>query len=118
MTGTQERTLGILLGVGMKRGTVTYSALAERIGLNLGWANHRAELGVILGELATYTSAEWGILIPAIAVGKGDNMPSGRTDPANPSGFYAWCAHHGIDISNPYKLVIDEQRKVYNLLAP
>ena len=38
-------------------------------------------------------------------------MPSGRRDAGNPSGFYAWCAENGIDISDPYRLVVEEQRQ-------
>jgi hypothetical protein len=117
MTGIQERTLGVLLGVAAKRGTITYTALGRILGLKMEWARDRAILGEHLGAVADYGRAEWGILLPSVAVGKGDNMPSGRTDPANPSGFYSWCQQHGVDISNPHKLVIDEQRKAYNFAA-
>jgi hypothetical protein len=118
MTATAERVLGILLGLATKRSTITYTALGQLLGLNMSWQRDRAELGVLLGEVAEYGLKEWGILLPAIAVGKGDNLPSGRREPENPSGFYGWCAENGIDISDPYKLVVTEQRKVYARLTP
>lgn len=117
MTGTDERALGVLLGVGSKRGTITYTTLARVLGLDIKRASERATLGAVLGRVASFGREEWGILLPSIAVGKGENIPSGRTDPSNPSGFYAWCAQNGVDIADPYKLVVNEQRKVYNHLT-
>jgi hypothetical protein len=105
---------GVLLGCAAKRATVTYTTLAKILGLNLGWQSHRAQLGEILGDVSARSQRDWGFLLSALAVGKGDNMPSGRTDPDNPSGFYGIARDLGLDLENPEQLVISEQRKAYN----
>lgn len=70
--------MGILLGVAAKRATITYTALGQMLGLNMGWARDRAKLGDMLGEIADYTHEQWEIILASVAVGKGDNLPSGR----------------------------------------
>jgi hypothetical protein len=112
-----ERTWGILVGIALRRGTITYTNLSEVLGLNMNSPWDRWKLGVILGGVADRSHSEWGILLPAIAVGGKDGLPSGRRDPANPSGFYAWCAANGISINDPRKLVENEQRKVFKFFG-
>ena len=100
---------------GVEVSTAVYAR--DRIIRGFGTGIVLSLLGLGFLGIAIFSRDEWGILLPSIAVGKGENMPSGRMDPANPSGFYAWCSQNGIDISEPYKLVIEEQRKVYNFLT-
>lgn len=114
----EQCILGILLGTAVRRGTILYTDIANLVGLNIGWQRDRARLGEYLGHVADYSLAEWGIVLPALAVGKGENMPSGRRGiHNNSSGFYGWCEANGLDTSDPAHLVIDQQRKVYDYFA-
>jgi hypothetical protein len=115
-----ERAIGILVGVASRRGTITYTDLAKMLGMSIESPADRAKLGVILGDVASLGFAEWGVLLPAIAVGKGENMPSGRRpdDSKGPSGFYAWCLENGFAIGdNPWWFVVQHQAKVYRTFA-
>ena len=107
-----NRCLGILLGVASKRATITYDRLASLLEMNIGWSRDRAELGMLLADVANLSQAEWGITAPVIVVAKGSNMPSG--DPDRPSGFWAWATAHGMEWDEPEVLIVNEQRKVFN----
>lgn len=117
MTTVAQQVYGLLQAVARQRATITYGEVAEILGLNLGLSKYRAEMGDILREVAEASYAEYRVVLTAIVVGGMDGMPSGRQDPSNPSGFYAWMQSEGFDISNPHKLVAAQQAKVYRKLA-
>lgn len=117
MDTLSERTLGILLGVAQKRSTITYTRLGDLLGLRMDWNRDRARLGTILFEVNQISDQDWSVLLAVLAVGKADNMPSGRPDPGNTSGFYAYAELAGRDISDPRKLVMTEQAKIYKRFA-
>ena len=108
-----ERTLGILIGVAQHRSSITYTNLSNILGMDMDNPQSRFHLGVILGAVGDRSMHEWGIVLPVLAVGRKDNMPSGRRSLANPSGFYAWCDARGWSISDPRSLVANETYKVY-----
>lgn len=89
------RTTGVLMALARNRQTITYTNLAELLGLKLDWQSRRAYLGRLLDAVADFSYREWRVVLPALVVGQRSNMPSG--DPSKPSGFWAWLTHNGFD---------------------
>lgn len=113
----RERITGVLLAVARTRSTITYSALAAMVGFDMARATDRRVLGEILDSIATWSYDDRLVVLAVLVVLQKENMPSGRMDASNPSGFYAWAKAQGFDISDPYKLVLREQGKVYNAFS-
>lgn len=116
-----EAAFGVLYHRAQERWPIYYDLLAQRMRpsyeVNLNHQQGRAMLGNILWNVALRSEEELGCLLPALAVGKGTNRPSGRTEAGNLSGFYAAAEQFGRDISNPDTLVLDEQLKAYKAVA-
>jgi hypothetical protein len=113
LSALAERLLGVLYGVASKGAIIDYEAIAKVLGLNMEWANHRWQLRELLGEVADYSTEQWDINPAVLAVSRRDYMPSGRKDSGNESGFWLWAVEHGLDISEPEKLVQVEQAKCF-----
>ena len=116
-----DAAYGILFHRAQERWPIYYDQLVQRMRptfeLNLSHQQGRALLGNILWNVALRSEEQLGCLLPALAVGKGTNRPSGRDDPANPSGFYAAAELLGRDISAPDTLVLNEQLKAYKAVS-
>ena len=89
LTPTEERVLGLLLGVGAKRGTVTYTKLGALLGWTHGLVTRPRSAGRNAPHVGEYSQSEWGILVNVLADTSTDGLPSGRRG-ENPSGFWGW----------------------------
>jgi hypothetical protein len=116
-----EAAFGVLYHRAQERWPIYYDLLAQRMRpsyeVNLKHQQGRAMLGNILWNVAVRSEQELGCLLPALAVGKGTNRPSGRADVGNLSGFYAAAEQFGRDVSSPDTLVLDEQLKAYKAVV-
>lgn len=108
-----ERVLGILLHVALARTTITYTRLANLVDVALSQKFVRAALGGTLTEAADYAYEKWGIALTAVVVGGRDGLPSGRTDPADPTGFWRWCDQHEIEWTDKWQTATKEQMRAY-----
>lgn len=113
LNGMERELLGILKRVALDKSVIYYSAVAKLLGLNMAYANERMSLGIALDSIGTYCWHEWKITLNVLVVGKADHLPSGRSDPADPSGFYDWAVRNGLNVSNPAALVHELSQKAY-----
>lgn len=109
--------VGILLQAAYTRSTIIYATLGRLVSHDTTLPSGRRELGELLDAVGTYSMDRWGIALSVLVVGKSTGLPSGRSDPANPGGFYEWAAERGFDISDPEKLVHEQTRKAFNTVG-
>lgn len=105
--------IGLMWDAAYRRSTLTYTQVLNFLGMKVSWSSDRYMLGDWLYSTADYSKAEWGIVLATLVVSKGDGMPSGRPDPADPSGFWSWAVVNGYDISDPRRLVLKEQARCF-----
>jgi hypothetical protein len=107
------------------RMTVTSQQLMARLfappmrlsGVESSPAGNVAELQVALSRVTEVSLERLGVNVSALVVTAKTNRPGGRHDADDPSGFYLPMARHGYDVTDPDKLVLDEQGRVYAAFA-
>jgi hypothetical protein len=116
-----DAAYALLLFRAQERWPIYYDQLAQRIRyayeLDLSQSHGRAMLGRILWNVALRSEATFGCMLPALAVSKSTNRPSGRTEPGNLSGFFGAAEQLGRDVSNPDTLVLNEQLRAYKAVT-
>jgi hypothetical protein len=99
----------ILEQMARERRTLTYTGFAQRFTtteIDMMNADHRASIGSLLDAVAEQTEAEDKGILPVLVVKKKNNRPS--------NGFFKFAKKYGRDTSNPDRLVLDEQARVFN----
>jgi len=99
----------ILEQAARERCSFTYTRFARRFTtteIDMMNADHRARIGPLLDAVAEQTEAEGKGILPVLVVKKQTNRPS--------KGFFKFAEKCGRNTSNPDRLVLDEQAKVFN----
>jgi len=98
--------------------------LAWPFEFNMGYNAHRALLGEVLYRVGHNSEAQGIGLLPALAVSKGNGRPSGRlpgvgpdASPDNASGFWSVAIEFDRDLSNPDRMLADEQAALFKTFA-
>ena len=108
-----------------QRATVTMQQLLKRLfkspvsltGVESSPAGDIAKLHVAIAEVSESSLARLGVNLCALVVEPKTNRPSGRHHPTDPTGFYKAMRDRGHDISDPDRLALDEQGRVFALFA-
>jgi hypothetical protein len=108
-----------------QRTTVTKQQLLTRLfkspvsltGVESSPAGDIAKLQVAIAEVTEISLARLRVNLCALVVEPKTNRPSGRHDPVDPSGFYKAMRDHGRDVSDPDRLALDEQGRVFALFS-
>ena len=108
-----------------QRTTVTMQQLLSRLfkspvsltGVESSPAGDIAKLHVAIADVTEISLTRLRVNLCALVVEPKTNRPSGRHDPADPTGFYKAMRDNGHDISDPDRLALDEQGRVFALFA-
>jgi hypothetical protein len=92
---------------------------------NMGYNAHRALLGEVLWRVGHKSEAQGIGLLPALAVSKATGRPSGRVPKFGAgtvpevaaSGFYSVAVEFDRDLSDPDRMLLDEQAALYKAFA-
>ena len=108
-----------------QRSTVTMDQVMARLfsspvsltGVESSPAGDIAKLHVAVAEVTDISLARLGVNLCALVVTPKTNRPAGRHHRDDPTGFYLAMARHGYDVSDPDRLALDEQGRVYARFA-
>ncbi len=99
----------IIIDAAKNKRTIAYSEVMSQIDLDYRMANDRNRMGVVLGLLSARYYDEWEVIISAIVVKKGTDVPA--------EGFYGFLESYGIEVEDEESFHEEAQKRVWRFFS-